>query len=83
MSRSGAPTLERDFFVLEFAYQYTRYADDMAAFEVYAFNALGRIQVIERNKLEPVLAVHIVNALDRHFVIAVADYADFAAVVHG
>ena len=54
----------KDFFVLEFAYQYTRYADDVAAFEVYAFDAAGRVRRIERHKLEPVLAVHIVDALD-------------------
>ena len=45
----------------------------MAAFEVYAFNAAGRVRGIERHKLEPVFAVHIVDAFDGHFVIAVAD----------
>ena len=68
---------------LIFSDQHPRDTDDMAAFEVYAFNAPGRVRGIERHKLEPVLAVHIVDALDRHFVIAVADHADLAAVVHG
>ena len=74
-------TSEWGFFILEFAYQYTRDADDVATFQVDTLDALGRIQVIERHKLEPVLAVQIVDALDGHFVIAVADLADLAAVV--
>ena len=55
----------------------------MAAFEVYAFNAAGRVRGIERHKIEPVFAVHIVDAFDGHFVIAIADDSDLAAVVSG